>query len=219
MPRPKVNQDWVNVIYMLKGEDEKLGARAILARLQEARASAGVSQRCPGLRTVGRYLREWANMPEENRKLWRLFFWPESMPVADLPWEASTTILELLGECQKRRWRRPTVRLGAWFWRATRAAPEAPFGERYEVALVLYGAEIAGRPLGWRRAEAWLALGEMPGTWFGEDVGWNLAVSVDEERMAAVLATISGLPPKGAESLARFLQERIADRERKGESK
>ena len=219
MPRPKVKQDWVNVIYMLKGEDEKRGARAILAQLQEARSAAGISEPTPGLRTVGRYLREWANMPEEKRKLWRLFVWPESMAVADLPWEASATVLEFLAECQKRGWRRPTLRLVTWFWRATTAGPEAPFAERYEVALVLYGAEIAARPLGWRRAEAWLALGQMPGTWFGDDVGWNLAVSVGEERMAAVLAAISGLPPDAAESLARFLQKRAVEREGKGESK
>lgn len=176
MPRPKVDQDWVTVIYSLKANEPKLGARAILTRLQKARNDGGISEKCPGLRTVGRYLKEWPGLPEEERRLYRELSWPESFERGDLPWEASQAALELL-----RVWAwpppmletmfepealqslglsyptaRPSIRLARWFWRLTQAAPDADASERRKIAEWLEAAEVLRSEPADRAVEAWL---------------------------------------------------------------
>jgi hypothetical protein len=170
MPRPKVDQDWVTVIYTLKANEPKLGARAILTKLQKARKDAGISEKCPGLRTVGRYLKEWPGLPEEERRLYRDLYWPESFERGDLPWEASAAALELIQvwgggprllmiSPEARRHltpsARPSVRLARWFWHVTQAAPGAPAFERRHVAGWLAAAEAVGSDVR-RVAEDWL---------------------------------------------------------------
>jgi hypothetical protein len=174
MARPKTKDYWEEGIRILTEEDPRLGplgVRSQLIKLVEADAEGKAGPlRVPSLRTIGRIQRQFRPLPEEERRPYRIFRWPESFERGDLPWEAQGAALELmrvwargprLGMVSPEARRllspaaRPSVRLARWFWRMTQAAPDATALERRHIAGLLAAAE-AGDPDVRRAAEGWL---------------------------------------------------------------
>jgi len=98
-------------------------------------------------------------MPEEERRQYRYFFWPESMERGDLLWEASASGLELLHFLEEEGWRgeRPPIRFVRWFWRVSQAAPGVGLWGRVMSAAALTSGEISGKRVSVRGVEWKLA--------------------------------------------------------------
>jgi hypothetical protein len=169
MPYPKVNQDWVKVLYMLKANQPGLGAGSAHTQLERAREAGGVTEPVPGERTIGRYLREWKNLKPEEQAAYRYVSWPETFEQGGLPWEAQAATLELLRLWARRLatppayggtlvWAppRPTVEVATWHWHLALAAPDAPADQRCQVAEFLAVVDLMPSEPVYRQVEAWL---------------------------------------------------------------
>jgi hypothetical protein len=156
------------MIRVLTENEPRLGPLGIRARLEQAAKQVGDKVNkdelgpIPSLRTIGRLQRQFRPLPEEERRPYRLFRWPESMETGALPWEASRSALELLRHRHRHGMGRPLVGVVRWFWRLSEIAPDADIRFRNHAAMSLHSLE--GREEGWpmldrsRRAiEWWLA--------------------------------------------------------------
>jgi hypothetical protein len=137
---------WKERIKAVKAVNLKWGAERIRHQLQADGGRLGRKD-YPSARTVGRILKnEWEELPEADRAEYRVFYWPESMESEDLPWEASSSALELLHFHDSRVGirERPLVRLVRWFWRVSQAAPGCPIYARLMAAQMLTSHEVGG---------------------------------------------------------------------------
>jgi len=116
MPRPRIPLEVQNRIRALRAE--KLSVPEIAERISEE-GDFDVSER-----TVRRYVEEFDRLSAEEQREYSLVRWPENL--GDLPWEAATSILELLRVMNETGAGRPTVRIARWCWRVWQAAPDIP---------------------------------------------------------------------------------------------
>jgi len=217
MPRPKTDPFWVDRIRELDTNYPRMTHAEMGRRLEGIGAEKGRND-WPSDRTMRTLRAKWkAPTFDEERRQYRYLHWPETFERGDLPWEASAAALELLREHHKRKFPRPMLALVRWFCRVKMAAPTLSFEEQSALAAHLYGCEVGGAfvyPISWRRAEAQLASGEFPESpfpesWFGEELGNNLMITVGKEGMVAVImAAIPPISEQGAASIVRFLNER-----------
>ncbi len=153
MPRPKTDRLWVDRIRSMIEDDPKLSSLRIL-RLLEQEAGGRFEYQGPSDKTIRRIKREYLDLPEEERRRYGRFCWPESMENGSLPWEAARAALDLM-----RHWgppNRPPIRLVRWFWRVSQAAPDAPFGSRLNLARQLAIWEVQGeRETGYLEGIEW----------------------------------------------------------------
>jgi len=157
MGRQATDALWVSKIEEITENNPRLGPKAVLQRLEKDPECAGQDEKnWPSESTVGRIQRKFRQKPDEERRLCRWFYWPESCERGDLPWEASEAALELLRFWQRGSpTTRPSVRLARWFWRITQAAPNASDFERRHYAGWLAAAEAVGADVR-RGVERWL---------------------------------------------------------------
>jgi hypothetical protein len=139
--KPPIEQHWVDRIRYFVANNRGKGSKWIQARIEEEAEDAG-REDFPSLSTVKRYVKDARSKPQELVG-YKLFYWPESMSVAELPWESSALVLELVA-LLARRGKRPSVGEVKWFWRVTQAAPSAPTDVRYDVAWNLAMLEAMG---------------------------------------------------------------------------
>jgi hypothetical protein len=159
----RVHPWWEERIKSLKANNRSWGAGRITAALEkEDPPEYGSDDQPvggpPSARWVGGFLR---NLQEDKLREYRYFYWPESMG-RDLPWEAGSAALLLLGYLDANGIRqRPPVRLVKWWWRVTQVMPQAQKFLRLTAAQDLALKEAAGEPLD-RGIEWWLAYMQNP---------------------------------------------------------
>ncbi|MDA1129452.1 MAG: hypothetical protein O2913_12250 [Chloroflexi bacterium] len=147
MVREKLDDFWVQTMFSLFANEEKLSDRAV-ADLMEGLGKELGRDDYPAVRTVNKYHAEYEGLPDAVKAGYKEFRWPDSMQVL-LPWEASAAALELLDVRRKAdpfiryleqleekgeetwqvpgmRWGRPSVRLVRWYWRVAQAVPDLP---------------------------------------------------------------------------------------------
>ncbi len=147
MVRPAVIPQWERSIYRMLAAQPSASAKNLRDALSRAFGQA------PSERTVGRIKAAFGSLTPEKQRSFGELRWPEAMETGDLPWEASTTIFELIREVTPR----PDLGLGIWFWRITLAVPDAPFPSRVQAARQLLARELLGRQSSVEDLEAWLA--------------------------------------------------------------
>jgi len=149
-------------VLSIKAEHETWGAGRILAEMErralsDNRLSPAVSE--PTIRRI--LARDWSKLAEERRREYRQIHWPATFERGDLPWEAAPACFQLLRLYGREHKRRPTVRMGRWYWRLGEVAPGASELDKARTARFLAGLEAAGHlTLTWTEAvEAWLMAG------------------------------------------------------------
>lgn len=143
MPRPPIARGWREAISSIVANpplNERLTDQAIVRRLKDVAPRIGRTD-VPSARSVGRIRKEFLEQPEEVRREYYRFHWPESMEDGSLPWDASAAGLELIRADENVR---PPLRLVKWFWRISTTAPDAPYSYRRGMAGILAAAEIIG---------------------------------------------------------------------------
>ena len=157
----KTDPAWEERVLSLKENNKSWGAGRIATALGQEAANDGLKTPPPSEATVRRILRRrWDKMPEEERRQYQYFFWPESMERIDLPWEASASALELLCFLDQRgggRNERPSVHFMRWFWRVSQASPGCAIVGRIMAATILVGYELSGLHIPMEGVEWWLA--------------------------------------------------------------
>ena len=136
----RIHPYWEHKIVFLKVNNPNWGAERISTKI-EKEAVRDQRDDCPSEATVRRVIKRSYNLVNnEERRKYRLFFWPESMLNGDLPWEASEPGIQLLrrlivsvdkdteNSFETRRSLeliRPTVRQVEWLWHVNQAIPGA----------------------------------------------------------------------------------------------
>ena len=169
MPRPPIPNYWRNRVFSHLSNAEKLSNRKIFQLLkkeaeelknQNHPESRILAMAIPSERSIDRIHQEWEGKPELERSQYKDFYWPESMELGDLPWEASSAALELLSHMAMSNWDfRPSLRAVKWFWRVCQAAPDAPLEVRVESAVGLMVTEATRNCDEVRGIEGFLAYG------------------------------------------------------------
>ena len=142
MARPRIDAEYQHRIAELTEQGLKPGS--ITRHLTEW---AGLKGRmdAPSERTVRREYKKHLAMNPGQRGQYAGFRWPESMEAAEIPWEASKSVLNLL-----RRHREifgngdglgPPVGFVRWFWRVEVAAPGLDLDRQARVAAFFFGHE------------------------------------------------------------------------------
>ena len=124
MPRPKIHTHYQDRIRTLTAQH--MSARAITEELEQEAARRDWLDPPDG-RTVRRYIEQFRERAELDQAQYARFEWPESMETADLPWEASRTVLDYLRHCRNDSlylYGRPSVRMVTWYWRVHQAATD-----------------------------------------------------------------------------------------------
>ena len=165
MPRPRLHTFWVEKIRELVADDPSISAAAIRRKFKneerlDERAKVGAVQPTPvpSARVIGRYLKEFRELPLKERQPYSAFSWPGSMESGALPWEASRAALDLLRyrvEMGLKKSILPRVGEVRWFWRVTQAVPDAPLKNRATLAGILQmRTEFEDRGLGTQEGKA-----------------------------------------------------------------
>lgn len=165
--RPRTQRYWVDWVRTLYASGEKQARIAeILLTERPSLVQQGVTvESPPGYRTVRRICDAFGDLPLEEQLLYERFFWPQTMELNILPWDASAYALELVSEYQQRIGGRPLIRVVRWFHRVSLAAPDLILDRRVDVA----GALAINETMGWpspeirTRLERWLAFGPWRG--------------------------------------------------------
>ncbi|PZC50576.1 MAG: hypothetical protein DK304_000784 [Chloroflexi bacterium] len=152
---------WEQRFKSLKANNPSWGARRIREALQNS-ISETRKDGSPGERWIGNLIKRLKDSPTwlEEERMYRTFHWPESMNNGDLPWEASSSGLELLQFLdQETRGlsERPPVMLVKWFWKITQVIPRLAVRNRFLSAVLLSTGELYDRSTFFREIEWWLA--------------------------------------------------------------
>ena len=137
MPQKRIEEGWRRRIYRKKADDPKLGAKTIHREFEREEGDAYV----PSVSTIQRVLNE--PIPSDLLNEYRYFRWPDSLEQRGLPWEAGVAGLELLYD-QGKQGMRPPMLAVKWFWRVTRAIPDADTETRLMLASQFMYREVAG---------------------------------------------------------------------------
>ncbi len=159
MVRPAILPQWREPVFRALAELERSGFKEPSASQIRDGIGRVHGVEAPSLRSIGRLKEEWAKLEPERRRLYFHFQWPESMGSDLLPWEASSTCLELLGHVRRATaWKRPDIAEMSWFWRVTQAAPDAAIEVRVAAARQLRAQELLGTDVRAPGLEWFLAL-------------------------------------------------------------
>lgn len=139
MPRPRIDEFYEERIATLAEEGYR---PAGITRLLEIEAKEEGRQDWPSPRTVQHRYDQHSKSSEEDKRQAALVRWPQSMGNADLPWEASAAVLDLLRYRDENGLGRPKVRLAKWFWRITLAHPDSETVNRAAYAAFLAAWEL-----------------------------------------------------------------------------
>jgi hypothetical protein len=178
--RPRVDVYWEQRIRALSEINPKVGSGAIQTALEQEAARLGRDDP-PSKSSVSRIIRRHRSESEQERRVHRQFFWPESCQRGDLPPEAGRAGLELLHFLWT-KWRlRPTVRSVRWFWVVSEAAPDAPVVDRFAAARRLATFDILG---------SLATEGRSVESWFARKPGYGSATGIDGYS-AALLGSVT----------------------------
>ena len=152
---------WEQRFKSLKANNPSWGARRIREALQTSMSEIR-KDGFPGERWVANLIKRLKDNPTwpEEERMYRTFHWPESMDNSDLPWEASSSGLELLQFLdQETRGLsgRPPVLLVKWFWKVTQVIPRLAARNRFITSVLLSTGELYNQPTFLREIEWWLA--------------------------------------------------------------
>tara|TARA_Y100000590_G_scaffold413145_1_gene508704 strand:+ start:1071 stop:1745 length:675 start_codon:yes stop_codon:yes gene_type:complete len=152
---------WEQRLKSLRANNPSWGARRIRETLQSSTSEARQGE-APGERWVGSLIKRLKDSPNwlEEERMYRTFYWPESMDNGDLPWEASSSGLELLQFLdQETRGlsERPPVILVKWFWKVAAIIPKLAVKNRFLSSVLLSTGELYDQPKFLREIEWWLA--------------------------------------------------------------
>lgn len=174
MPRPKTEPHYQYQVASYAEQGFRVPAIARLIR--EDAISQGRTD-APSERTVRRLYQEHIGKSHEDRGEFAQFFWPESMEDAELPWEASSSVLGML-QTELKTGKRPEVWYVKCWWRVYLAAPDLAYVEQrvaaQELGLKSLDQEHALRTV--RAVETYLAYAP-----------WRAA---DEEELKTVLISL-----------------------------
>lgn len=148
--RPPIDPAWKQYAFSQFENEPRLSIAKLYVKVTE-KAERDGRQDYPSERTLTRWRKEFAGLPEEARTAYRLVFYPETFLQGLLPWESAARIIELLQAVP-----RPSLQIGRWYWRVTLAAPKLPVETRHVLAANLAHAERWGDALVPRAAEALL---------------------------------------------------------------
>lgn len=149
MPRPRIDRHWQERIRELTEQNPKWGSLKI-ARQLEKEAKELRRNDWPSEKACRNYMARHREVPEHERRQYRLVYWPESFGTPELPWEAAPAVLEAIRIAGEDK--RPTVRTAKWYWRLTVAAPDMRPEDRLEMARHLAAVEASDLP---SAAESW----------------------------------------------------------------
>lgn len=116
--RRATDQFWVERIRSIAVNNPRQTVPAIAKQLKAEEERLGRND-APSERTIRRYREAIQNAPDEERKPYRLVYWPETFTRGDLPWEAAPVIVELMHRITSR----PPVRFARWYWRLAQTDP------------------------------------------------------------------------------------------------
>ena len=142
MPNTRIHDQWAQMVKSIVADHEKWGPKRILDEVRSRAERFGLTKDYPSQRTIQRIKDDIT--PDERIEYGSLH-WPESMDRGDLPWEASASALELLFILHSLKEGRPNIRLAKWFWRVSRAAPDATPEKRLHAARLLSIWEALGQ--------------------------------------------------------------------------
>jgi hypothetical protein len=212
MPREPVDEFWRDQIKSIAANLKRMGPGPIRRLLRDDVGPRFGRTDIPSERTVSRILRRFRALPEEEKRPFREFVWPDSMEPGDVPWEASAAVLELLRFLQENEAvqppRRPLVRSVVWYWRITQAVPSAPVPVRWYWVTHLLTREIPGATFRsevfeWMIATGNGATGQR--TWFGEDMTRTSPWSIEGPVTVQSLSEAAyGHPMTMEEAMARL---------------
>ena len=142
MARPRINGEYQHKIAELTERGLRPGS--ITRNLAEWARSKDWADP-PSERSVRRIYQEHLAKNPGQRGQYAGFRWPESMGAAEIPWEASKSVLNLL---QRHReifgigdvWQ-PPIGFVRWFWRVEVAAPGLDLDRQARIAAFLFGHE------------------------------------------------------------------------------
>lgn len=152
MVRPRLDPYWTDFARGLFENEPELNDRQMAERCELEMAKTG-RVGPPAQRTITKWRHEWKSSNHEERMVYRLFYWPESMVRGLLPWDASQAALEFLKAADHR----PSITTALWFSRVTQAAPDAPIQDRVSFARYLTAAEMMSDFSAVRGLEGFLA--------------------------------------------------------------
>lgn len=197
MPRPPIHQYWRERVKAQLAQANRISSATIRRRLHAEAKDIASGQLAevgppPSIRSIDRIREsEWDTLQDADKAPYRLFYWPETMQRGELPWEASGAAFELMGHLSRVfPSGRPPLRLVSWFWRVSRAAPDAPIEKRLDAA---------------RRLAIWEMLGPLPFDetrgieWFLAYAPWRSPIHANKYERAQernpLLEEIEPIPP------------------------
>lgn len=100
--------------------EQDLKSPKITCKLQKLAADRGRTD-SPGERTVRTYWEKHMARPEEERRAYATFRWPDSMSDAEIPWDSSRIVLDWIKSFEGVNAPRPTICQVKWYWRVYQA--------------------------------------------------------------------------------------------------
>ena len=150
MGRPRTSDSWRERIKIAYAAAETTGGNSSAAAIARELEDLGRPD-CPSRRTIQRIIEDFKRLPDDARREYSVFRWPQSMEQGALPWEASRSLLDLqLDLLTHRAWDGPIdvsvmpVRFARWYWRACQAMGEDDIDQTIFVAARLTYWEITG---------------------------------------------------------------------------
>ena len=140
MPRPLTDNHWQHRVRELA--EQGINAAEIARRLEKEADKSGRDD-YPSDRTVRRIRDAHMAKGPGDRRQYAGFRWPESMQDAEIPWEGSEQVLNLIRNHRTMfgLGSRPPIGFTKWFWRVTQAAPTLDLNRRARIAAFLFGNE------------------------------------------------------------------------------
>lgn len=160
MPMPRIDTYWRNRVRELAEQNPRVSSRKITAQL-EGEAKALKREDWPSEKSVRNIIAEHRDAPEQERRLYRLVYWPESFTGnPDLPWESAREVLVAMSYIEKYQpggvGGRPTIRMAKWYWRLYLVDPNGGISGRVHLARMLAAYEAgdrSGTDATWRSVE------------------------------------------------------------------
>lgn len=147
MGRPRTSDKWRERVRSAYAAAETTGEKSSAAAITRELEELGPD--CPSRRTIQRIIEDFRRLPDDARREYSVFRWPQSMEQGALPWEASSELLELQRYLLlSPRWGGNAtvmpVRFARWYWRACQAMADAEIDLRIDLAARLAYWEITG---------------------------------------------------------------------------